>query len=77
MVSELDKRTNKLMDELNREMGTTNEYVEYMRWFDECEKQIDVLIAEIDVAYECFIVMSDYDIFVDDQEKEAYMGMYV
>lgn len=45
-----------------------------MRYFDECSKLIEALIEEIDYAYQCFVLMKDYNIAVDESEKENYMG---
>lgn len=53
---------------------TTIEYVHFMRYIDTCEQSIEDLIADVDYAYECFMLMKDFDIPVQDEEKEKYMG---
>lgn len=75
-VEELFERAIQLTVKLDTQPSDTVGLVEFMRYFDECGKQIETLIEEIDYAYQCFVLMKDYDIAVDDAEKENYMGMH-
>lgn len=74
LVDELTDRATDLMASLDAKPDTTLAIVEFIRYFDECGKQIEQLITEVDVAYQCFVLMNDYNIFVDEPEKESYMG---
>lgn len=74
MVEELTERGTDLMASLDAQPDTTSGLVEFMRYFDECGEKIEELIAEVDVAYQCFTLMDDFHIFVDEPEKESYMG---
>lgn len=75
MVEDLYNRATDLMASLDAQPDTTVALVEFMRYFEDCGKQIEGLVAEIDVAYQCFVLMQDFSIFIDDPEKEAYMGI--
>lgn len=77
LVDELTVRANDLMASLDAKPKTTMEIVEFMRYFDEVGKHIDQLISEVDMAYQCFVLMKDFNIFVDEPEKESYMGNHI
>lgn len=49
-------------------------FVEFMQYFEECEKQIEQMMHEINYAHDCFMLMKDYDLQVDDVAKEEFMG---
>lgn len=74
LVDTLTVRASDLMSSLDAKPNTTVELVQFMRYFEECGKQIESLIEEVDVAYKCFVLMQDYNVFVDEPEKESYMG---
>lgn len=62
------------MTKLTTDPDKTMDYVTFMRYLDECDKYIDQLTNDIDFAYQCFMLMKDYSIPVDDEEKENFMG---
>lgn len=76
MVKDLAERTEAIMDKLAVMPENTSEVVAYMHYLDECGKDIEQLITEVDFAYQCYMLMAEYKIFVDEMEKESYMGMY-
>lgn len=52
------------------------DYVAFLRYLTDCPKYIEELISDIDFAYQCFMLMKEYTIPVDDEEKENFMGIY-
>lgn len=72
-MNELAERAAALTYKLDTQPSDTVGFVDFMRYFDECGKQIEQLIVEIDYAYQCFTLMKDYGIFVDEPERENYM----
>lgn len=76
IVKDLGERTEVIMDKLAVIPENTQDVVAYLHYLDVCGKDIDQLITEVDFAYQCYLLMAEYDIFVDEMEKESYMGMY-
>lgn len=74
MVNQLNEKAENIMAKLAAIPENTLDFVNYMRYFNVAGTQIDNLITEIDFAYQCFTIMDEYNIFIDDLEKEAYMG---
>lgn len=74
MVSKLSEQAENIMVRLNTIPEATLDFVTYMRYLDECGIQIDQLVNEVNFAYECFQLMQEYNIFVDETDKENYMG---
>lgn len=77
MVKDLSERTEVIMDKLAVMPENTPEVVAYLHYLDVCGKDIEQLITEVDFAYQCYLLMAEYDIFVDEMEKESYMGTYI
>lgn len=77
MVKDLNKRTEAIMDKLAVIPENTPEVVAYLHYLDVCGKDIEQLITEVDFAYQCYLLMAEYDIFVDEMEKESYMGVFI
>lgn len=65
------------MAKLTTDPDKTLDYVAFLRYLNECPKYIEQLISEIDFAYQCFMLMKEYTIPVDDEEKENFMGNFV
>ena len=73
----LNEKAENIMVRLDAIPDTTLDYVTFMHYLDECGVHINKLIDEIDVTYQCFMLMKDYNIFVDESEKEDYMGTHL
>lgn len=76
-VDEVEKillNTEELMGQIKYVPNTTAELVAYIRWLQDIGSQIDVLMADVDYAHDVFILIKDFGIFINDDEKEKYMG---
>lgn len=76
-VEEVEKilfNTGELMGQIKYVPNTTNELVTYIRWLNDVGSEIDVLLADVDYAHDVFILIKDFNIFINDDEKEKYMG---
>lgn len=62
------------MKKLTTDPDKTLDYVSYMHYLDECHKHIEQLTIEIDFAYQCFMLINDFNIPIADEEKENFMG---
>lgn len=78
-VEEVEKilyNTEELMGQIKYIPNTTSELVSYIRWLNDVGTQIEALLADVDYAHDVFILIKDFNIFINDDEKEKYMGEF-
>lgn len=73
-VADLARRAASVTIRLDTQPTELLGFVEFMQYFEECDKQIEQMMQEIDYAYDCFMLMKDYNLQVDDVAKEEFMG---
>lgn len=61
------------MAKITYEPTTTYEVVEHLRLLVTVESDIEKLFTDVDYAHDCFILIKDFDIFIEDERKEEYM----
>lgn len=73
-VTDLTRRAASVTIKLETQPTDLLGFVEFMQYFEECEKQIEQMMQEIDYAHDCFMLMKDYNLQIDDVAKEEFMG---
>lgn len=73
-VAILSEKAGNTIAELNAIPTTTHQFVTYFHYLDNCQDKIQKLFADIDFAKEYFDLMIEFDIFIDDSEKEVFNG---
>lgn len=74
-VAEIMEKANDLMTRLTFEPQSTHETVTYLHFLEETGKEIDEFYQGVDYAHDLYIIMKDFSIFAEEEEKEKYMGM--
>ncbi|XP_055843876.1 dynein axonemal heavy chain 6 [Episyrphus balteatus] len=75
-VSEVEKiqlKAEEFIAKITSAPTTTTELVAHLRYLTNVEADLEILFKEVDYAHDCFILIKDFNIFIDQQEKEKYM----
>ncbi|CAD7077293.1 unnamed protein product [Hermetia illucens] len=72
-VAEIMEKANDLMTRLTFEPQSTHETVTYLHFLEETGKEIDEFYQGVDYAHDLYIIMKDFSIFAEEEEKEKYM----
>ncbi|KAJ6638438.1 Dynein axonemal heavy chain 6, partial [Pseudolycoriella hygida] len=73
-VAILSEKAGHTIAELNTLPTTTQQFVNYFHYLENCQEKIQKLFADIDFASEYFDLMEEFNISIDDSEKEVFQG---
>lgn len=70
----LSEKAGNTIAELNSIPTTTHQFVNYFHYLDNCQEKIQKLFSDIEFANEYFDLMVEFNIFIDETEREVFQG---
>lgn len=74
-VAQTQEKLEEIMVKIQNYPNDTMSYVNYMRYTDQCATIISKMEEEFKYAYEVFVLMKQFNVPVDDLEKDKYLDV--